>query len=421
MDGGSLPLYLALVAFILFSGYFAASETAFASMNRIRVKSYADDGNKKAKRALKVGDQFDKMLTTVLIGNNLMHIGCASLATLLATRLWGAGAVAYATLATTVVLFLVAETIPKSYAKANPEKIAMAFAPSLMLLMKLLTPLDFIFGNISKLVEKMAGEYEQPTVTEEEFQEILDTIEEEGTIEEDTTELLQSALEFGETTVQDVLTHRVDMVSLDKSMSTEQVLKVIREEKYSRIPVFDGDIDDPVGVLRVRPFLKAYLADSTASPWEYLDAVNFVPKSKPIDELFNEMTRSRVHMALVTDDYGGTLGLITLEDILEALVGEIWDEDDEIVEELVQLAEDCWEVSGDMHVLEALDRMDIPYGEEEETELEHVTVAAWAMDRLESIPEKNERFAWGTLTVTVTDIKNNRIAKVQIKRAADVE
>ena len=421
MDGGSLPLYLALVAFILFSGYFAASETAFASMNRIRVKTQADDGNKKAKRALKIADQFDKMLTTVLIGNNLMHIGCASLATLLATRLWGAGAVAYVTLATTVVLFLVAETLPKSFAKANAETVAMAFAPSLGLLMKLLTPLDLIFGNISKLVEKLAGGEPQPTVTEEEFQEILDTIEEEGSIEEETTELLQSALEFGETTVQDVLTHRVDMVSLNTSMDTQRVLRIIREEKYSRIPVFGDDIDNPVGILQVRPFLKAYLADNTVSPWDHLDPVQFVPKSKPVNELFDEMTRSRVHLALVTDDYGGTLGLITLEDILEALVGEIWDEDDEIVEDLVQLSENCWEVSGDMQVLEAFDRMEIPCEEEQEAELEHVTMGAWAMDRFESIPEKNERFVWGELTVTVTVMNNNRIAKLQVKRAHNVE
>lgn len=421
MDGGSLPLYLALVAFILFSGYFAASETAFASMNRIRVKSYADDGNKKAKRALRIADQFDKMLTTVLIGNNLMHIGCASLATLLATRLWGEGAVATTTLVTTVVLFLVAETLPKSYAKANPEKVALAFASSLGLLMKLLTPLDLIFGNISKLVEKLAGGEEQPTVTEEEFQEILDTIEEEGTIEEETTELLQSAMEFGETTVQDVLTHRVDMISLEKSMETEEVLRIIREEKYSRIPVFEDDIDNPVGVLQVRPFLKAYLADPNTSPWDHLDPVQYVPKSKPVNELFDEMTRSRIHMALVTDDYGGTLGIITLEDILEALVGEIWDEDDEIVEELVQLADGYWEVSGDLQVLEAFDRMEIPYGEEEEQELEHVTMGAWAMDRFESIPEKNERFAWADLTVTVTEMKNNRIAKLHVRKTPDVE
>ena len=171
----------------------------------------------------------------------------------------------------------------------------------------------------------------------------------------------------------------------------------------------------------MRPFLKAYLADRTVSPWDHLDPVQFVPKSKPVNELFDEMTRSRVHLALVTDDYGGTLGLITLEDILEALVGEIWDEDDEIVEDLVQLSENCWEVSGDMQVLEAFDRMEIPCEEEQEAELEHVTMGAWAMDRFESIPEKNERFVWGELTVTVTVMNNNRIAKLQVKRTHNVE
>jgi len=412
MDGGSLPLYLALVAFILFSGYFAASETAFASMNRIRVKSLADDGNKKAKRALRIADQFDKMLTTVLIGNNLMHIGCASLATLLATRLWGDGAVATTTLVTTIVLFLVAETLPKSYAKANPEKVAMAFAPSLGLLMKLLTPLDLIFGTISKLVEKLAGGEEQPTVTEEEFQEILDTIEEEGTIEEETTELLQSALDFSETTAQEILVPRVDMLAIDIEDSYDEIVKTALDAPFSRIPVYEGSIDNIIGVLHVNHLLRDLTLGEKVNIRSLLLPPLFIHKTMRLNTIMDELRAHKMHIAVVVDEYGGTMGMVTMEDVLEELVGDIWDERDVIENEFSDNADGTVDVDGDVSISELLERFDL---DDKDVDSDYVTLGGWAIEMLGGYPQVGDSFRFKNLVVTVAEMEDLRITLLRVK------
>ncbi|PWL41265.1 MAG: HlyC/CorC family transporter [Bacillota bacterium] len=414
MDGGSWLPYILLVLLILGGGYFAGAEISFASFNKIRLRNYAEGGDRRSKKALYISNHFDKALTTLLIGNNLMHIGCASLATLIATRLWGVGAVAYSTVVITVVVFLISEMIPKSFAKAYSERFALSVSGSLYFLMKILTPITFLFTSISKLASKLFGKKNEPTVTEEELYEIIDTIEEEGSLSEDKSDLVRSALEFADITVQDVLTSRVDLVSIDADMAEGEILSLIKAQKYSRLPVYEDTIDNIIGILQIRKYLKNYVRfQGNVHLKDLLDEPHFVHKSTRIDDLLEEMSRKKLHLAIVTDDYGGTMGIVTVEDILEELVGEIWDEDDEVVEEFVKIGGNRFEVSGDLLVEDAFEEME--YENYDEEAFSHKTMGGWALDHFEFIPHEGDHFVYNDLMVTITKMDHQRIVKLLIK------
>ncbi len=334
MDAGSIsviPRYLVFIALLLLGGaYFAAAETAFASVSKIRMISDADDGDAKAKKALFVLDNFDKALTTMLIGNNVMHIACSSAATLLASKLWGNRAVTACTFVTSFVVFLFCEMIPKSYAKSCSESLAPRIAPSLIFLMKILTPVSFLFSGVTRLVTRLAGTdgSEEPTVTEEELFDIIENIDEEDEIDEDAAELVQSALEFTVKTVNFVLTPWNATVKISRSMSEDEILQVISEGHYSRLPVVDeeGNIE---GILHIRKFLKAKIRGRKAlKSRSMLDKPFYLPLYLPIDEALNELSSHRSHMAVVKRGDGSIAGIVTVEDILEELVGEIYDEEE---------------------------------------------------------------------------------------------
>ncbi|NLT57549.1 MAG: HlyC/CorC family transporter [Clostridiales bacterium] len=419
MDSDSWLLFISLIALILASGYFAAAEMAFASSNTIRIKSRAEGGDRRAKRTLYVLSHFDRALSTLLVGNNVMHIGIASIATLLVTRLWGVGFVAYATVVTTVVVFLLSEMIPKSFAADKPETVALLLANSLCFLMWLLRPVTAVFDGIGNLFSKVLGGSDAPSVTEEELYDIIETIAEEGALEESRSRLICSALEFDEITAQEILTARVAIVGIEADMSHGEVLEIIRKHKFSRLPVYVDTVDNIVGVLNVRRFLKNFLSRGEATPLaELMDKPHFVPRKRPIDELLSEMSAKRLHMAVVTDDYGGTMGIVTVEDILEELVGEIWDEDDEVREDFKALGGNRFEVSGDLDILDAFELMaydDCP------DELDHKTVAAWAQENFNIIPQKGSSFTFGRLTATVLQISNHtRITKMLLKLEDEV-
>lgn len=409
MDSSGSMIYLLLVLLGLGGAYFAAAETAYASMNKIRIRNYADNGMAKAKKALKISNDFDSALITMLIGTNVTHIAFASITTMIATRLWGPQSVPAMTVAATVFVFLFIEMLPKSYAGENSEKLALAFSGSMSLLMKLLRPVSFFFRSISNLVSRLFGAEETPTVTEEELHDIIDTMEEEGGFEGDKSDLVQSALDFGDTTVQDVFTPRVDMVALDIDSTPDEIMDVIKTHKYSRIPVYRDSIDDIIGILQTRKYLKAYLMQGSVSLPEMLSPVHFVHKKTNIHELLDEMSKEKTHMCVITDDYGGTMGIVTVEDILEELVGEIWDEDDDVVEDIVQKGHDLYEISGDMLAEDAFDAMDM---ECDEDELEHRTMGAWALEVLDAIPSVGDSFEKDGLRVTIKQVKSNRITKL---------
>ena len=331
MDTNTGILFALLLFLIIGGGYFAASETAFASVNALRIKQRAENGEQRALRAQYILDHFNKALSTLLIGNNIMHIGTASLATYLVTKLWGEGYTAYSTLVTTVVVFLFAEMIPKQLAKDKPETMALLFANSLYLLMKLLTPVSFFFDTLSEFIAKLLPGKQEPTVTEDELAYLIDTLAENESEPEGKrrSALLRSALDFDSRTVQEVMTPLDKVVGVELTMTNEQVREIIRNNKHSRLPVYLGTPDNIVGILDIRTYIRDQLSGGKTSRLHQLTRKTVrVSGSKLIDDLLDEMTQSRTHMCAVSDDAGRVIGIITVEDILEELVGEIMDEDD---------------------------------------------------------------------------------------------
>lgn len=328
MDDGSPIGSIVLIVCLIFGGaYFASTETAMATVNRIRMMSLSESGDKRARRVLYILDHFDQALTTILIGNNIMQISCASVATVLANRLWGVSAVTAATFVMTFVVFLFAETLPKRFAKLAAEPYALDISGSLVFFMKLLSPVSRVFAALARLAGKpFRKEVEEPTVTEDELYDIIETVATEGVFDGEKTELVQSALEFSDTVAKDILTPWANVVKVRSAMKCEEILALIHENVHSRLPVVDI-FDEPVGMLQIRKYLKAYLKGG--APLEtIMDTPRYVSAYTAIDDLLPQLSAQRTQIAIVRDDDGKTLGIVTVEDILEELVGEIYDEDD---------------------------------------------------------------------------------------------
>lgn len=328
MDGGSWTQFILLMLLLMGASYCASSEISFASINKIRLKNYADNGDKRAINALYITDNFNKALTTLLIGNNITHIGFASLATLISTEIWGVESVKYTTIVSTIVVFLFSEMIPKSYGKVNSMKLALAVSGSLRGLMKLLSPIAYFFTLIGNWVSALFPISSEPEITEEELYDIIETANEEGVLDEDQQELVNSALDFDDITVGDIFTARENIVAIDINSTKEEILQVIKNHKYSRLPVYKGNIDNIIGILQVRKFLKLYIKNEKFGIRDLLMEPHTIKRNAPIDEVLREMSSKKYHMSIVVDDRCNTLGVVTVEDILEELVGEIWDEDD---------------------------------------------------------------------------------------------
>lgn len=336
MDDGPVRYLIAIAALLLMAGYFAGTEIALASVNRIRISNSAEDGDKRAKRVLYILDNFDKALSTLLIGNNVTHAAIATLSTVLTYELYDGievlpdYAVTLCTAITTVVVFFLGEMIPKCFAKACNEKFAKVVSGSLVFLMKVLTPVSFFFSSISKLANAPFKKYttEEPTVTEDELYDIIETFVEENDINEETEELIQNAIEFSQSTVKDVMTpwHKVVTVGVD--WDTERLIKTVRECTYSRLPVVDKD-GKVVGTFGIRSFLKKYLKNPETTIADVMHSAEFIPDTTPVDDLLSMLSSKRTHIAYVRSG-DTTLGIVTVEDILEELVGEIYDEEEAI-------------------------------------------------------------------------------------------
>jgi len=408
MDADSWILIL-IALFFLAGCYFASAESAYAGMNKIRIKNSAENGDKRAKRAQYISNHFDKMLTTVLIGNNIAHVGCSALVTLYVTKKFGANWVSLSTIITTIVVFMFCEMIPKSFAKSNSEKVALAYSSSLRFLMKAFTPVAFLFTGISTIISKVVGTNEEPTMTEDEFYELIDSIDDDSSINEDTQELMQSALEFSDITAQEVLTPRVDVIGIDISSSREEIMNTINEYKCSRFPVYENTIDNIVGILHVRKYLKLTIMDKDPELKDVMSEPYFVTPTTMIDDLLEQMSRKKRHMAIVTDEYGGTMGIITVEDILEELVGEIWDESDDVIEEFQKIGGGRYQISGELSVGDAFEMMELEF---EDERFKHRNISSWAMSLFPRIPEEGESVEFENHTVEVKEVMNNRIMSI---------
>ena len=335
MDDGSHLGYLVypIIAFvfIIIGGWFAGTEISLAKVSRIRIINYSEDGDKRAKKVLYIFEHFDKALTTLLIGNNIMHIGCASIMTLFAQKMWGDKAVTAVTFVTTLFVFFFSEMIPKAFAKACSEKFVLFSSGTLIFLMKIFTPVSFLFTRLSRLIELPLGveeETEEPTVSEEELKEIIESIDETDEIDSETQDLVKNVMAFTERSVENAMIKQSQLVVLNTSMTQEKILEVHRSAGFSRYPV-ENNRGKLVGVLQMRSYLRELMNNGSANVSELMKKPVFVPKSISLDDLMRKMSASRIQMAFVKDESGNIIGAITMEDILEEIVGEIYDESDD--------------------------------------------------------------------------------------------
>lgn len=403
---------ISLILLIMFSAYFSATETAFSGVNRIRLKNMASDGNKKASRALKLTDNFDKLLSTVLVGNNIVNIAASSIATLLFTSFFGDAGAAISTLVMTVLLLIFSEITPKSIAKEVPENFAMFSAPFISILQTLLTPINWIFTQWKKLIAKMLGVEGGGAITDDELITIVDEAQNEGGIGENQGELIRSAIEFNDLEVVHILTPRVDILAAEISTPPEKFASIFKNNHFSRIPVYKGTIDNIVGILHERDFYEKMYFDKTIDIASMLISVEYIPKNTKISELLKIFQHARCHMAVVVDEFGGTVGIITLEDILEELVGEIWDENDEIISEIEHCDDGGYIVSG----VASLGKVFELLGIEEDEESEAVTISGWLAERMGKIPAVGEGVECGGYRISVSEATPKRVVYVKIIR-----
>lgn len=419
-DGSRLPWILAII--LLFCAAFCAvTEIAFASASRNKIKSAAERGNSRAKKALYVLDNFDKAISTMLICTNIVHISTASIVTVAVTAKWGLSAVSISTIVTTIVVFYFGEMLPKSLAKKYSETVAMFCAAPLCFFMKLLSPVSALLSYIGRAAARLTKGDAQISVTEEELYDIIEDMTDAGSLNEQQGDLISSALQFGDVTVESILTPRVDLVAIDIAKTPEEILSQIKTQNHSRLPVYEGSVDNIIGVLQIRRYIKSYLrigANLDIRP--LLDEVFFVHQSTNIDELLPIMSKRRMNIAVVTDNYGGTLGIVTVEDILEELVGEIWDEDDIVEETVICLGEGVWQVDADESVSDVFELIDFEDPEANE-ELVNTLMGEWAYGQFTAIPVPGDSFAYHGLKITVSQMEHNRIIYLNIDRLPEAE
>ena len=385
-----------------------------ASASRSRIKASAERGDFRAKKTLYVLDNFDLAISTLLICTNIVHIAAASIVTLAVTKKWGVSAVSISTIITTIVVFFAGEMLPKSVAKKYSDTLALSCAPVLCFFMKLFAPLSKLLTWIGQAAAKLTPGDSQISVTEDELYDIIEDMTEEGSLDEDQGDLISSALQFGEVTVESVLTPRVDIVAININSSHAELLSLIKSTNHSRLPVYEGSIDNIIGVLQIRKYIKAYLRlGENLDIKPMLDEVLFVHQSTNIDELLPILSKRKLNIAVVTDNYGGTLGIVTVEDILEELVGEIWDEDDVIEEPMVEIGDGVYEVGADETVSDVFDQLGYEDPENDE-ELVNTLMGEWAYEKFDTIPKPGDSFRYHQVLVTVKDMNHNRIMKLTV-------
>ncbi|MBQ7186287.1 MAG: HlyC/CorC family transporter [Ruminococcus sp.] len=403
---------LIIVVLLMISAVCSATETAFSSANRIRLKNMAASGSKRAAKALAMAEDFDKPLTAILIANNVVNIASSSLATVFFTERFGGGSVGIATLVMTVLVLIFGEILPKSLAKENSERFSVFMAPLLSAFIFVITPLIWLFSGIKKLVVRLVGRREeQPSVTEEELKYIIEEIEDEGVLEEQESDLVRSALEFDEITISKVLVPRIKIIGIERGSSPESIKDIFVQTKFSRLPVYEGTLDSIVGVIHQSDFFELYLSGGRDIGSIMKQPVLF-PEGMKISEALRQLQKAKMHMGVVVDEYGGTEGICTLEDIIEELVGEIYDESDDEDTSFIRLGENRYRVSASLSVGDFLDRAGLP---EDAIETEMTSVGGYVMELLGRIPEQNEFVRSGMFDMTVQMEDEQKIGSLIIK------
>ena len=414
MDGDSIRLLLIFCVLVLFSAYFSCTESCMMLMNKIRIKQQAEDGNKRAKHALYISNHFEKALSTLLIGNNIVNAATASVATLLVLRLFEGHdpdmVNLIGTLCTTGIVFLFGEMIPKTLAGDRTDTLSLVLVPSLRPLMKLLTPLSALFTGVSSLMTRCFKADDLPTITEDELIDIIDTAEEEGVVDEEQSDLLKSAMEFSGTTASNVMTPLDQIVAIDISETPAEIMAKFRECQHSRFPVYDTNMDHMIGYLPMRVFLREYFKNPNVSVRELLVPPFCVRSDAKIDDLLTIMRQHKFYMAIVKEEQK-TVGIVTIEDFLEELVGDIWDESDEIDQTFTKLGGNRYRVDTHMTLGEALSRLNCP---PPDARLEKTPLIAWIFEMFRHIPELGESFRYRNMEITVDQIDGHRVSFIEI-------
>lgn len=407
MDNSNIWKIVLVVVMMIFSALFSGTETAYSSVNKLRLKNYEAQGNKKAAKALSLANRFDDVLTAVLIGNNIVNIATSSVSTLIFVDIFGSSGAGISTAVITVLVLIFCEVIPKSYAKRNAEKLSLLFAAPLSVLVTVLKPFVWVLNKMSSIFKGS----ESPTVTEDELKYMIDEIEEEGIIEEQESELVKSALDFDEITVNKILIPRVKIIGVEMNDSIDEIKKLFNQEMYSRMPVFEKSLDNITGIITNKAFFKM-LVEGKTDIREIIQEVPHIADTNLISEAMKLMQRSKVHLAVVTDEYGGTKGIVTLEDIIEELVGEIYDEDDEIITNIIKLSENKYEATGDTNISDLFEMLEL---DGVITDTDCTTVGGWITDVMGHIPEASETVETGIFRLTAIEVNENKVEKLIIE------
>ena len=409
MDSSSIGMIVALLILVAMSAYFSATETAFTSLNRIRLKSKADDGDLRAAKTLAMAEDYDKLLSTILIGNNIVNNAATTISAVLFIKLMGQErGPALSAIILTVVILIFGEITPKSLAKESPESWAMSSLPLLKFFLVVLTPLNFLFTQWKKLISLLFHSSDDNAITEEELVGMVDQAQTEGGLDEHESDLIRNAIAFNDMEVSEILTPRVDLVAVEDDATMDQAAALFTESGYSRLPVYHDTIDNIVGVIHEKDFYQA-----RSRKEDRLNLIKtpvlYTTGTAKISELLRILQRSKAHMAVVVDEYGGTEGIVTLEDIIEELVGEIWDEHDEEEVFLRKLGPDAYAVDA------AMDFDDFAAYFHLKTDSEMVSVSGWVMEQFGRVPEAGDSFTLEGLRVEVTRVENHRIEEIHVE------
>ncbi|XOQ53340.1 MAG: Hemolysin, contains CBS domains [Succiniclasticum sp.] len=416
MEDAALTAYIAvLLALLVCSAFFSSAETALTSVNKIRLKNMARKGDARAKLCLKLLENFDSVLSTILVGNNIVNIAAASIATVVFIQFLGSKGVTVSTIVTTVVILIFGEISPKSLAKEFPEKVLLFSCRILLILTRLFTPVNFFFRQLKKALSRsIAGKKAAPAITEAELKVMVDEVASEGSINRDESDLIKSAIEFNDVRVKEILTPRVDMIACNITDSNAEIYRLFSSNSFSRLPVYDLEENNLIGLIHSKDFFSAYMKDPKFKLKKILKPIGYVHRSTKVSVVLKNMQRNKLQMAAVIDSYGSVAGIVTIEDIIEELVGEIWDEHDTAISVFHKLGPgkylvSCDSVSRNASLRDLFDYMQLDfdlYG------LENQPIAGWVVDSFGQIPQKGDSFTYQDLQVVVHQVDQNRVKEI---------
>ncbi|MGD6847964.1 hemolysin family protein [Rossellomorea aquimaris] len=412
MDDIPLNSLVLLGALILLSAFFSSAETAYSSVNKIRLKNFVSEGRRGSIKAHYIAENFDKALSTILVGNNIVNIAAASISAKLATDIFGGNTgLVISTFVMTLLILIFGEILPKSLAKENAETYSLTISGVLFFLIKVLTPINFFFIKLKELVSKFFSKnHEMPSVTEEELKVMLDISEEEGVIDKEERELIHRSMDFDDILATEVLTPRIDVKAVEVNQPIEEIKEMFFEERFSRIPVYEDHIDNVIGILSEKEFFTHLIKFGEVNIRELIREPMFIFESVKISTLLTKLQKNNVHMAIVVDEFGGTTGIITLEDILEEIVGEIWDEQDEKTHSMRKISEKEYQFDSQYQLDEFTELLDVP-----EPESSYHTLGGWVVESFEDLPSEGDSFDYENLKVSVEEVDNRRVRTIKVE------